>query len=200
MVSINFLSKINNNFPIIYGGKDPTIAAKLIILKTNILKKYPKINTWFVFEEEVRKLFDQFPLAISFEKYKEYENNFTKIHKIESDPKCDPVVKFCESNEIDMFVCNAKKINNPKVALISAGLSINTINEAEKKFSSNWVLNPDLSTSIEAFDVVVGKESVDIIVCAAKGKKICLAESKLGFNSFQKMFPDSELFECWINR
>lgn len=195
MVSINFLSKIKNNFAIIYGGKDPTVAAKLVVLKPNILQKYPNINLWLVFDEQIRKLFPEFELVINFETYNDYKNNFTKSQEINSDPKKDMIVDFCENNEINMFVAKSQNAKPSKIAVITKNLYQDIRKLCLDKFIHNVDFDPDLSHSIDAYDTIVGKESVDLIACAARNKKIYLVQHDLGHNSFQKMFPDSELFE-----
>ena len=195
MVSINFLSKIKDNFAVIYGGKDPTVAAKLVVLKSNILKKYPRLNLWYVFDEQIQKQFPEFPLVINFETYEEYKNNFTKSQILESDPKKDILVEFCENNDVEMFVAKTKFAKHTKVAVVTKNLTTDITKKCLNMFVNNVDFNPDLSNSIDVYSTIVGKESVDLVACAARGKKVYLVENELGCNSFRKMFPDSELFE-----
>lgn len=195
VVSINFLSKIRNNFALIYAGKDLTTAAKLLVLKPNILKKYPTINLWLVFDEHIKCNFPEFELVIDFKTYDEYKNNFTKSQEITSDPKKDVLVDFCDENNIDMFVAKSNFAKSAKIAVITKNINFDIKKLCLHKFIHNIDFDPDLNRSIDVYDTIVGKESTDLIACAARNKKIYLVEHNLGRNSFQKMFPDSELFE-----
>jgi hypothetical protein len=196
VVSINFLSKIKNNFAIIYSGSNPCVAAKLVILKRNMLNKFPKLNIWLVFQKYIQEQYPQFPLVINFETFKEFGNNFTKQHEVSANPKEDPILQFCHENEIDMVIAKAEFVKTPKIALISNGADINILQKFKNKFSGMVVIDPDLKKTIDIFNCVAGIESPDLIASAARGKKIYLLGSGLGCNSFRKMFPDTELFEA----
>jgi hypothetical protein len=189
-----------NNFAIIYSGTDLNIAAKMVALKSNILKTYSKVNLWYVFNSEIKSHFNKFPLVIDFQTYEEYKNNFVKICKLESNTKSDCVEDFCMENDVNMFICNSKKSLNKNVALITTNIKKEYISKCQFKYPASLMINPNLQEDCNLFDTVIGKESFDIIACGALGKKVYILEPQLGFNSFQKMFPDSELFECMNDR
>ena len=194
MLSINFLSKIKNNFAIIYAGNDPTIATKLILLQNNVLKKYPDINIWYTFRQSIQKIFPQFQTVITLEKYLECENNFLKFCEINANLKADPVLEFCEQNDLEMFVSKANNIKPNKFGLILNDDNIN-IQELKNKFACGIVPSADLSRFLNFYDAFIGFESVELLACAAEGKKIYLLKKGLGHFSFPKMFPDTELLE-----
>jgi hypothetical protein len=189
-----------NNFAIIYAGTDLTVAAKMVALKSNILKVYPEINLWYVFDKDIKYFFQEFPLVIDFNTYEEYKNNFTKIFKLESNTKTDCIVDLCNENNINFFISKSKIEKIKNTALITTNTRKDYIQECQIKFPNKMVVDPNLQEDGYLFDAIVGKESMDLIACAAMGKKIYILESNLGFNSFQKMFPDSELFESVNNR
>ena len=189
-----------NNFAIIYAGTDLTVAAKMVALKSNILREYPKINLWYVFDKDIKYFFQEFPLVIDFQTYQDYKNNFTKIYKLENNTKTDCILDFCNENNINLLISKSKTDKIKTIALMTTNTKQDYIYECQNRFPNKMTVDPNLQEDGYFFDAIVGKESMDLIACAAMGKKIYILEPSLGFNSFQKMFPDAELFECVNNR
>ena len=102
-----------NNFAIIYAGTDLTVAAKMVALKSNILREYPKINLWYVFDKDIKYFFQEFPLVIDFQTYQDYKNNFTKIYKLENNTKTDCILDFCNENNTDCTQAQDRNVTIP---------------------------------------------------------------------------------------
>lgn len=180
-------------------GHDSALAAKLILLKKNTSEKYPDVSLWYVFQERIKSIFSDLPSVISLETFDKHRNNFLKFSEVYHDPKKDAITDFCETNEINPFICNSRNKNGHNIAVISKNQTIN-IEAAKQRFHGRLVIINNIPDSLSAFDAVLGQESPELLSLAAKGMKIYLCPTGIGHISFQKMFPDTELFETTNNR
>jgi len=176
MSSIENLSIIKNNLPIIYKGSDVCMAAKLLILKKNIKTKYPELKIYFVFDEKIIKYLE-LTNTISIQDYEKYQGNFVKECIVDSS-----LEDFCEKNDIDMFVCHSR-INN-------SFQDENIIETILTKHTNDFFLKT-IDNGVDS--VFFGRESPEIIDAAYMGNKVVLIESGSGTVSFQKMFPDTRI-------
>jgi hypothetical protein len=98
--TIKILSKITNNYCIYLSAYNLEYAMQLNILQKNIKEKYPKINFYFAFQENVikdLKLPDNF---ISLEEMHKNKNNFAVCEEIYINPKGNGIKDYFDKNDI----------------------------------------------------------------------------------------------------
>lgn len=160
---------------------------------------YPDVSIWFVFQPHIQEIFAQLPTVITLEKFDQHRNNFLKFQEVCQDPKKDAILGFCQENKIDPFICVAKNTNSNRIAVISKNQDVN-LQVVQDKLARPICFNPQLDDVVAGFDAILGCESPELLMLASKGLKVYLYKPSLGCISFQKMFPDTELFEATNNR
>jgi len=188
MFFIKDLNITNNYLPIIYSTHDLNSCLKLILLYKNAKQKFPNINFFYVFHDEIAKIFNyNFIMAQTvFEKHKE---SYIKHYYLKAKNSMDVVETFCCENEIDIFLKNSKNQNIENIYTFEPIQTLRNLG-----FNNTFKINSINEVTSENY-AIAGKESPEIINFAYMGKKILLLNKQNNSNSFQKMFPDTVTFQ-----
>lgn len=147
-----------------------------------------------MFHDEIAKIFDcEFIYPQSF-----YEKNnlcFVKKYYLESNSKMDVVEKFCEDNNINIFITRSSSYNSNKILLQPNSKTEFWKNKLLLQFNKTVSLSDHILQNHSADVVFAGIETPDLLTLAYKKRKIILLKEYEGSNSFQKMFPDTVSFK-----
>lgn len=184
MFFIKDLHVVKNYLPIIYTTHDLNSCLKLILLYKNAKIKYPEINLFFVFHDEIAKIFD-YNFVMSESMFSTYKQSYIKNYYLKAKNNMDVVETFCEENKIEIFLKNAKNQNFDNIYSFD-----NIQNGQNVDFKKVYKIGKISEVTCDNY-AIAGRETPEIINFAYLGRKILLLNKQNNNNSFQKMFPDT---------
>jgi hypothetical protein len=184
------LAKITNLFPIIYGGHCLVTAGKLVILYKNITAKYKDIKPSFIFADSVAQQF-KYNFIIPYSKFEEYADGFTKKYELSQSETA--ITKFCEENEVPIFVNRSNKTNMNKCTFFPTEKYPDIPDAIRKRFGCFFTVETEYNQDIS--NPCVGEESLDLLLAAYSGNLCAVIGNMKSTNSFRMMFPDSLAIE-----
>lgn len=186
------LNKVSEYLPIIYNGHHKLVAAKLILIAAKI-RKIDNLQYCLVLKNDFAKDFP-YNFVISQGEYDRQKKSFAKVCICKEVEGEDTVLKFAQENKIDIKIA----CSNKEKGFIFFFGSQEDYKKASQINNSNILRNAIVTDSaiecVERGSTVIGFETIGLIACAYKGKKILLA-NKENTNSFQMMFPDTNLLK-----